>query len=329
MNIHILHRPLFDWQRSLKRANAVGGIALAVSIAAGSTFSSFAKLLRGVLSPLSLMFVSEALSSLFVIISYGLFPVIQRYFRLRARQAWWLFTMGLLSGVAGPMLFFSGLSYTAAVNAGLFAKSEAIFIIILASAALGERMMRAHAAAISTVITGIAIIAMRGFTESFEPHWGDTMIIASAFCYAAGSIIFRAKLDGIEPHIALFSRSSLAMATFFLSSPFLQHPFIEEIRNIPLSIIPILISFAFISRFLNSVTFYVALEHIPVTTVSLVGTLDVIGTALFALWFLGEPIQWYHIVGGLFIIMGNILLEILGIHRTPDQLEMHLKHRIP
>jgi drug/metabolite transporter (DMT)-like permease len=119
------------------------------------------------------------------------------------------------------------------------------------------------------------------------------------------------------------------VTTFFLASPFIEHPFITEILLLPLAMIPVLIIFAFVSRFLNSVMYYMAIDRLPVTTVSLVSTLDIIGSIAFAFFYLGEPVLWYHYFGGAFIVLGNVLLELLGTHETDKHLEQHLKQRLP
>jgi drug/metabolite transporter (DMT)-like permease len=308
---------------------AAGGVALAVSTLSGSTFAAFAKNLRSALSALSLMFVSELLTAFFILFSFGFFPVVRHYAHIERKKLRWLGTMAVLSGVFGPLLWFTALSSTTAVNAAFFAKSEMIFLMILGNLSLKETITRAHGAAIASVIAGIVIISLQGFTAGMTLHVGDFLVIASALCYATGSIIFRGKLHGLEPHIALFSRSMTAVLVFFLVSPFIAHPFIEEILAMPSSLIPALIGFAFVSRFLNSVTYYVAIERLHVPTVSLVSTLDIIGAVVFTYLYLGEPIEWYHVVGGTFIILGNVLLELLGTHPTHKKLELHLKHRLP
>lgn len=203
-------------------------------------------------------------------------------------------------------------------------------MLTLASLLLKEKITRAHIAAILSVIAGMVIISLRGLTEGVSFHIGDLMVVASVLCYATGNITFRSKLHGvIEPHIALVTRSAVAVTTFFLLLPFIEHPLISELMLFPLALVPVLLIFAFVSRFLNSVTFYMALDRLPVTTVSLVSTLDIIGSIAFAFLYLGEPVFWYHYFGGAFIVLGNILLELLGTHPTQKHLEQHLKQRLP
>jgi len=318
---------------SLKKAaisaSAIGGLSLTLSLLSGSTFNSFAKVLTGSFSPLSLLFVSELLTAFFVLFSFGFVPVVKKLSVLPKKDVRWLLIMGFLSGICAPMLWFTALSYTTAVNAGFFGKSEIAFLMIFAHVLLGEKVTRAHYAAIVSIVTGIVVISFHGFTQGFSIYGGDLIVICAAFCYALSNIIYRKKVSRVQPHIALFVRSSTAIAAFFLVSPFIQHPFIEELLNFPLALIPVLIGFGFVSRFLNSVMYYQAIELLPITTVSLVGSLDVIGSTAFAFFFLGEAVHWFQYVGGAFIIGGTVLLEIMGTHPTEEHLEKHLKHRLP
>jgi drug/metabolite transporter (DMT)-like permease len=50
----------------------------------------------------------------------------------------------------------------------------------------------------------------------------------------------------------------------------------------------------------------------------------VIGSIIFAAWYLGESLTMYHIIGGVFILAGGLALEIIGIHPTEKHLEDHL-----
>lgn len=309
-------------------ATAVGGIALALSLASGSTFNAFAKDLRTAFSPLSLLFVSELLTAFFVLFSFGFLPVVKKIVNLKKKDLRWLLTMGMLSGIAGPMLWFTALGYTTAVNAGFFGKTEIIILMLFAHLFLHEKLTRAHTVAITTILTGILIISLRGFTEGLSLYPGDLIIVFATSCYALSNILYRRNVSHVAPHIALFMRSCTAIAAFFLISPFIKHPFIEEVLAFPVALIPALIGFGFVSRFLNSVMYYQAIELLPISTVSLVGSLDVIGTTVFAYFYLGEPVMWYQYAGGGFIILGTVLLELLGTHKNEEHLEQHLKQKM-
>lgn len=307
---------------------AVGGVALALTTISGSTYNTFAKPLTSALSPLSLLFVSELLTGFFVMLSFGAVPTIKRIMKLDRKLYLPLACVGLFSSVLGPMLWFTGLRMTTVVNASLFAKVDLIIVLLLARFFLNERLTRTHLLAVLAVAVGIIFIAMRGFTAGLEPKLADGIIVLSVLSYAAGGVTFRKYLHHVEPHVTLFARTLIAVGMFFAISPFIAHPFITELRSFPAALIPALLGFGFIARFINIFTYYQALERLPVVTVSMTLTLDTIGSAFCAWWFLGESIEWYHIAGGGAIVGGNLLLELAGTHPTEELKKRIMKHRV-
>lgn len=314
--------------RRQRPAVCVGSIALAVSILAGSTFNAFAKTLTNVLSPLSLLFVSEVITAFFVLFTFGAIPTLAKVARAVRSRAFPLLAIGSCSGIFGPLLWFTGLQGTTAVNAALFGKADTIFLILLGHALLRERVTAGHMLSGLTIGTGIVSISLRGFQDGIALQPGDLLILLATFSYAAGNIIFRKYLQHIDPHVALFVRSSTAILTFFLLSPFIEHPFIAEAVRFPAALLPALIGFGFLSRFLNSFSFYVAIDRLSVTTVSLVSTLETIGSALFAALYLRESLHWYHLFGGTLIVLGTILIEYIGAQRIGIAITHPLHNRL-
>lgn len=289
---------------------AIGMTSLVLCLLAASTFVSFAKVLSGTFSPLSLVFVSESLNALFIFFSFGLLPTLKRLSQLHKAQFVPLLAMGMLSGVMGPMLWFFGLEMTSAVNASLFAKSDIIFVLILAYFVLGERIERVHFLSIAAVLCGVLFVTLRGFNQGITLQPGDFIVIAGTLCYASSNIVYRKFLIHLEPQIALLIRCFTAIGFILALSPFAELQLFEQLARFPLELLPALIGFAFISRFLNSMLFYEACAYLPAVTISLFGTLEILGSATFAFLYLGERIEWYHVVGGLFLILGNVLLSL-------------------
>lgn len=306
------HWPLLHWRRPSMTASAIGWVAVGVSVIGDSTFSGFVKVLSPALSPLSLLFLSECLTALFVMLTFGLLPTIASLAKLRGKDALWLLALGTCSGIAGPLLWFSGTALTGAVNASFFGKTDTVFMILLASILLQEKISRTHALAMVTIAAGVLTITFEGFTTALRPELGDALILLAAFAYACGNIIFRTYLSHVPPQAALLGRCFTGITMFFLVSPFVTHPFIEEVHAFPLHLLAPLIGFGFISRFLNSFSFYEAIHRLPVTTVSLVGTLSIVGGAVFAYLYIGEAIAWYHVLGGALILAGTVIVELGG-----------------
>lgn len=328
VEIHFTQRPYIRWKSHESMDDKTsGGLALAISTISGSTFNGYAKVLTSALTSTSLMFVSEALTAFFILISYGFFPVIKRLSRMKKKDVWHLGLVSFVNGVAAPMLLFTGLNYTSAINAGFYSHMQITFVVALAAFILKEKVTKAHHAAMSAIVFGTIVISLHGFTKGLSLQFGDLLVIASALAFAVGSVYYRKYLAHIEPHVALFGRSSIAMLTFFVISPFLAEPLIHQIQNFPTALLPALLGFGFVSRFLNSVMFYQAVDKLSLTTVSLVGSLGIIGSTLFSYIYLHEPILWFHYIGGAFIILGTLLMEVVGAHPNEKHLELHLKSR--
>lgn len=308
----------------------VGWLTLSLCVLSGSTFNVFAKTLSPSLSPISLVFISEIIVLSFILFSFGLFPVARSFRSLDRSSLVKLFAMGCFSGVVGPSLWFAGLSMTSAINANFFAKSELLFVLGIAWFFLGERLTRSHVIAAASIFAGLTIIALKGFTEIVTPQAGDALIVLATLSYAFGNCIYSKYLHHVPSHVALCARSLTAVAFIACAMPLLPHSPIEETVFLPVTLLPALLGFGFISRFINSVSFYETIERLPMSTVSLVGSLDVVLSTTIAYAMLGEPIGWYHFLGGGFVVLGTLLLEILHEPRSEHAAaQRQQRQRIP
>ncbi|OGJ55928.1 hypothetical protein A2706_05470, partial [Candidatus Peribacteria bacterium RIFCSPHIGHO2_01_FULL_51_35] len=219
-----------------------------------------------------------------------------------------------------------GLHNTTAVNAELFGRMEMVMLLVFAIAILREEhLTRTHVIAGSVMLCGILFVATKGFLQTFGLHSGDPFIFLSTSIFAGGSIVYKKFLHDLPPEIVIVCRAFVAVTAFLLLSPFIEHSLFEELQSFPLILIPALLGFGFISRFLNLFSFYEAIERIPVSTVSLLSTFNIIGGVLFASLYLGESIEWYHMIGGALIILGALLMELLGIHPSVKVQEQHMQ----
>jgi len=318
---------MIAWRKERLSARAIGWIAFSVMIVAGSTYNSFAKSLGTALSPFSLVFVSEVLAAFYIIVSFGLIPTLQSLKKFDKRKILPILGIGVTSATTAPVLLFAGLDRSSAVNATLFANTEMLFLIVLACLFLNERLSRRQILPMVGILFGVLVITFRGFTEGFTFYRGDFMLILSSLTYAAGDLIFRKYLHDMHAHLVVLLRALIVIATFPVILYFTGHPLNDEIASFPLELIGVLIGFTFISRYLNIMCFYQALDKLPVTTFSLSSNLSILTATAFAAWYLKEPVHLYHVVGGAFIVGGLILLERIGAHPSPKHHEAHLRQR--
>ena len=308
------------------RGLTIGWSALGVMILAGSTTSSFGKQLTGALSPLSMLLVSELLMLLFALFSFGIIPMLRNLLRQKPQTLLALLSIGAINGGVAPYLWFSGLSRTSAINAQLFGMTEMLFLMIFTSFFAQEKITRAHVGGGIVIFLGLLIVTLKGFHEHIVLNAGDIFIVLSCLSYGIGGTIIRKKLHRTAPELIIFSRSAFSITIFFLISPFISHPFISEVTAFPFVLIPVLLAYGFISRFLLVLSFYESLKHLPVASVSLLSTM-VVGTALlFAHFYLGEPIHWYQAAGAALIMAGAVIVQSSGLRKLEQHLHYWMSH---
>lgn len=307
------------------KAERLGWMALTVSLLTGSTFMAFAKQLSPFLSPLTLVFVNQALIAFFTLFTFGLIPSMRRLFRTVRSEGPALLAVALLGGALGPILAFSGLMQTTAVNATLFGRLQLLCMMLLSFVFLNERPSRRHGVSMMFVLFGILLVALEGFTVThFSLHAGDALIMLSCLVYAIASIIFRLHLQHVPIQTVIFSRSLAGLTCFFLLSPFLELNLAQEIHAFPLSAASVVIGMCLIGQFASLFSFYEAMERLPVSRVSMFLSLEIITATLFAHWYLGETLAWYHVAGGVCIMLGTLWMELRGAHATEEHLEQHV-----
>lgn len=302
----------------------VGWIFLSVNLFATATYNIFAKILTAQLSPITLLFVSELLTVFFTLFSFGFLPTLKKLFATPRKFVAPMLTIGLCNGIIAPMLWFSGLANTTATNGALLGNAENMFLAILAVLVLREAWTMRHFASVAAILLGIVVISLEGFSDGFVPHSGDLLLILGSLCFAMGSLIFRKYLHGTDVELTVLVRSLVPVITILCLMPFLHFTIEPEIAALTGVGILALLGFGLISRFFNTVTFYEAIDHLPVSTVSLFMNLSVIVTIAIAHFGLGEATRPYHFIGGALVILGIILLEVTGVHPSEKHMEEHL-----
>lgn len=323
--MHTLSAVLPRPRRRALCPSSVGWIALTVMIVSGSTTASFGKQLTAYFSPLSMLFLSEVMLLLFAVLSFGVLPILRHMKRLKRSVLLPLFTAGVLNGVLAPVFWFTGLEQTFAVNSQIFGNAETLFLLLFGIVLMHQVPKRSQWFGGSIVFLGLLIVALRGFSEHLSIARGDVFIIVAGCFYGLGGALIRKFLHHIEPQVVIVARACSAIAFFFALSPFVAHPFVLELRSFPWELLSVLVGYGLISRFLLIFSYYESLERLPLPTVSLVGTVGVATSMLFAHWYLGEVIAWYQTFGASLIILGAIVVQWSNIHRLEDHLVHFLK----
>lgn len=309
------------------------GLTLAFgSLVCAGTYSALAKSLTPFLSPMSLLILSEGLTAAFIVMTFGLVPLLREFLRMDVRSVALAIVIGFLNSVIAPLLWFSGLAHTSAVNASMLSATEIIFIVIFAGFFLGETLKRAQIIGAMIALIGVLIINVFPDGGAVSIHAGDLLIILGAIVYASGAVLFKRYLSHVMPELTIAIRNVVGVVTVLCVSIMLRHSFVAEVKAFPIDKVLLLIAFAFFSRYLNLTFFYEAIERLSATTLSLIEIGNPLSGIIFASLLLGEGIAPVQVVGGLFILCGLLVEQIslpIVFHYRPFKCFFCFRKRFP
>ena len=308
---------------------------LGMTLAFGSllwsgTYNALAKGLTPYLSPISLLLISEALTALFIVLTYGIVPLFKKFLRLDAKTIRIAAGVGLLNSAIAPLLWFSGLARTSAINASMLSSAEILCVIVLSAFILHERITRMQMIGAGTVLLGVLIINLTSVDVALSVHIGDALILAGAFASGTGAVLFKRHLSHVMPELAVLIRNITGIVAVSILAFFIQHSLAQEVADFPMTKVLLLIAFTFFSRYLNITFYYEALDRLEATTVALIGIATPFSGLVFAYLILGESIHSYQILGGIFILFGLMLEQVstqtLSRLRRPFWIGLHVGH---
>ncbi len=276
----------------------------------GGTYNALAKGLTPYLSPVSLLILSEALTAVFILMTFGLVPLLRELRKTDARSIRLAVLIGLFNSAAAPILFFIGLARTSAINASMLSSSDMIVMLIGAKILLHEKVSRMQAIGGAIVLFGIIIVNVAGSREGLNVHTGDMFILAGALFSGCGAILYKKHLSHVMPELAILLRNLGAIVVMSIVAVFIQVSFASEVAAFPVNQVLLLLAFTFFSRYLNLTFFYESLDRLPATQLSLIQVGNPVSGLFFATLILGEQIHSYQILGCTFIIFGMMVEQM-------------------
>lgn len=295
------------------------------------TYNALAKGLTPYLSPISLLLISEALTALFIVLTYGLVPLLKKFVKLDGRTIRIAAGIGLLNSAIAPLLWFSGLARTSAINASMLSSAEILCVIALSAIILHERVTKMQMIGAGIVFIGVVIINVTSVDTGLSVHIGDLLVIAGAFASGTGAVLFKKYLSHVMPELAIVIRNISGIIAVSILGFFIRHSFAQEVADFPMTKVLLLMAFTFFSRYLNLTFYYEALDRLEATTISLIEIAAPFSGLIFAYLILGETIHSYQLLGGIFILFGLVLEQvsmqtISKLRYRPFWIGLHVGH---
>ncbi|MGE7112561.1 DMT family transporter [Lysinibacillus sp. NPDC047702] len=213
---------------------------------------------------------------------------------------------GLLLFIVFALSLF-GLESTSASNAGFILSLTVVLVPIFSSFIEKKLPSRAVSFAIICTMIGITVLTVHG---SFTFQKGDILVAIAALCYSIYLLLnssFTRNVESISYGIYQLGFAGLyaLVLTFLFETPTLPNSSSSWIAIIGLGVI--CSAFCFVGQ-------TVAQQYTSATHTGLIFSLEPIFAAMFAMMFIGEGLTLKLMIGGSFILIGNLFAQLEQLH---------------
>ncbi|WP_374967341.1 DMT family transporter [Lysinibacillus sp. RS5] len=200
-----------------------------------------------------------------------------------------------------------GLETTSVSNAGFILSLTVVLVPIFSSFIEKKLPSKAVSFAIICTMIGITILTTHG-SVSFQK--GDIVVAIAALCYSIYLLLnstFTKNVESISYGIYQLGFAGLyaLILTFIFETPTLPSTSTAWIAIIGLGVI--CSAFCFVGQ-------TVAQQYTSATHTGLIFSLEPIFAAMFAMMFIGEGITIKLLIGGSFILIGNLVAQLEHLH---------------
>jgi drug/metabolite transporter (DMT)-like permease len=277
----------------------------------------FVKMTVTIAHPLDVLAHRFALSLIVVSI-----PVLFGWIKINLRLAdlWRIIPLGLLS----PVLFFAfqafGLVTSNSSEAGIIQAMVPVFTLALASVFLKERTSILQKMSLLLSVAGVIFIfAMKGSGMSMSNMQGIVLLVLSAISFAGYGVLARPLTRQYKP-LELTWVTLMVGCVVFNAIALIRHAFtgsmVDYVQPLgDLSYLGALAYLAILSTMVSTLLSSYALTHLEASRVSVFSNLSTLISIAGGALILHEPVQSYHYVGAILIIIGVLGTNMSGRKR--------------
>ncbi|MBN2540996.1 MAG: EamA family transporter [Bacilli bacterium] len=237
----------------------------------------------------------------------------------------------LLVALSQPLLYFIfetyGLQYLSSSEAGMMIALIPIVVTILSTVILHEKPNGAQVLFILLSVSGIFLIQiLKPSDGTSNALKGFLLLLGAVLSAAAYNIASRSASKKLKPfEITYFMMLSGAVVfnVIYLIQLVLNHEIASYITN--LSSIPIVLYILYLGIIASIGGFFLVnftLSKMPAHVSSIYSNLSTVVAVIAGYFFLGDNLHWYHIVGGIMIILGVYGVAQVNIIRNRKKVEI-------
>lgn len=290
----------------MTKAQKYGSIAALVSTIFISTYSTFSKVLLEHFSTYSLAALAQLFSVFTLLIFFGAVTEFKNLGKLSYKEVWALVAVGLLSAVIQPLFLFQGLLKTPAINGVLISRTQMVIVGIISALWLRERVSGNQIVGTIVMLSGAYFIATKGLSVQLSLGSGDTLLLGAAFFGALSTNVFKMYLSDVSPHLVVLMRNVFGVVLNLTLVPYVfgfQHSFSNLVHY---DVFFTALFFTLVAIIGAQYLWYKSVEMIPANAASTIGMTSPFFGVLVAVIVLGERLSYFHMVGGILIVIGLI-----------------------
>jgi len=283
---------------------AYGGLTLTALFWAGNAV--VARGVVGEIPPLALSFWRWALA-LTLLLPFGL-PRVWRQRRV-VRERWRsLLALATFSVGAFNTLLYLSAQTTTAVNITLFNSTIPVIVALLAWILLGDRVRPVQAVGIALALLGMLVIVGRGQWQTFADlafQPGDLIMIGAVTCWGLFSVLLRRQAVPLDPVAFLTVQVGLGVLVilpFYLLDLLVKGGFALRPGLVP--------PFLYVAIFPGIIAYgcwNYGVHRVGPARAAMFMYLNPLFAAVLAVFFLGERLRFFHLAGGVLILLGLYL----------------------
>lgn len=288
--------------------------AVMVALLFGIWFS-LDKILLGYLHPLALAALIYLLASAFLFLirvsplHHSLLEIVHRESKVQIhisrRNYLTLFLTAIFGTVIAPVLYLTGLNQITAVNAALLTNVELLFIILLGTFFLKEKVKAKDIVGFIFLLIGAIFLSTNNLQDlTFDQSLvGSLLVVSACFFWSMDTTLTKFLSNKRDIFLLTSLKCGIGGLILFLISIFLGLNF-----TLPLNMVPVLLFIGLGCMSFSIVLTYIAIREIGSTrTGSIFSTSSLFG-AVVAFIILGESLEATQLFFGILMFLGILIL---------------------
>lgn len=256
------------------------------------------------LPPLTIVLVRVALAALVLL------PVVmwRRVPMPRTPREWWPFAvMGVLNNIIPSSLLIGGQMFVSSGLASVLNATTPLFTVLVMAAFGEERLTAGRVAGVILGVVGVAVLRGWDVEISGTQTLGIVMCLGAALSYGFSGLWARRNLTGVAPLTSATGQLTASAVLMVVIAGVVERPW--QLAMPSGSTILALVGLATLATALAYIVFFAILVRSGATNVMLVTLLIPITAITLGVLVLGEPLTPRHILGGLVIASGLLILD--------------------